>query len=65
MYQPGTGWQIQDPMGNDGRATRLMEIDGNVVRSMVERLDLAIFWYFSMVGAIYIADLNYSLLVVL
>ena len=64
VYRPREGRQIQDSMRNGGRATRLMEIDGDVIRSMVERLDLAIFWYFSMVETIYTTDLNYSLLVV-
>ena len=62
MYRPGEGWQIQDPIGNGDRATGLMEINDDMVRSMVERLNLVIFWHFSMVGAIYTTDLNQFLL---
>ena len=62
MYWPEEGWQIQDPKGNGGGVTRSIKIDGDVAKSMVERLVLAVFWHFSMVRAIYIVDHNHSLL---
>ena len=40
-----------------------MEIKGDVVRSMVDRFDLVIFWHFSMVGIICAVDLYHSIIV--
>ena len=37
MYQRKEGWQIQDPRGNGGGAARSIEINGDIVRSMVKR----------------------------
>ena len=35
VYWPGKVWQVQDLMGNVSRVTGLMEIDSDVVRSIV------------------------------
>ena len=63
IYHPEEWQYIQDPIENGDRVAGSMEIDGDVVRSMMKQLGLSMFWYFSMVGVIYIVDLNHYLLI--